>query len=762
MGIDPVSLAIGVLIVTAIAAYALYRPSMQQPGVKASGLDDFNITRASEGSPYPIVFGRVKITGNIIWYGNLLTKKQKSDSGGKGGGGGETATGYHYYLDCWQSICRGPARVLGVYKDNKQFITTELNPEWSGMMADEGDGRQTTTMTINKGNGISNFTINLEYFSPLKKICTCDMRKVFCGSSTIFPTFHWVVECDYLCLWSNPSNGWNAANAVYFILTDAGVPPSKIDTVSFGSAATYWYNKGYGINLVIGTQGKVREKIEQILVPLGGFYFEYGGKHYLNPADPYELAYGTITDDFRKFVISRRSWEDTLNDIKATFTEEGKDFTERTALVQNPASINMLGKIYTKTYDLTLFRDLAATQKRLGELIKSESYPYAEVEFVTDLGYMNLTEGKIINLTNNEMGVVNMGVRVVKKDLENIDSNEITFTGIQVAETLFDDKWINIGTGSSNWVREVQPPVNLSKIRIMESPRTAFTDMPTIIVLAARETEYETQFNLYYTPDGNNYNLVKKFSSFNKYAILKEYYSGNTHDIDDSDTGIKIEYFKTSYEVDSLSRSGLFSTDRFLVIDNEIMKFQTVVLNQDGTVTLKGIIRGVLNTTKAAHAVNSAVWIVDDPECTWTPSDGNIAGYYKVCARNIVGTFPIASAVAISVGASTLAKKPFPISRINASRSGSVVNFLVSVRDMTSAGAGVSPSTTFVTSSDSDVVIEWKLSSDSVWTVLPVQTASFTVTNASSFTVNVRAKEFGVYTSTVNLTVGATDGNYTV
>lgn len=764
MGIDPISLAVGaaIFIASALLSYALYKPNIKQPTMKASGLEDFNITRASEGSPYPIVFGKVKISGNILWYGNLLTKKQKSDSGGKGGGGGETTTGYHYYLDCWQSLCMGPARVVGIYKENKQFITSELNPTWSGVMADEGDGRQTTTMTINKGNGVSNFTIALTYFSPLKNICSIHMRKCFCGSGTTFPTFHFVIQCDYPTWWSNPSTGWNPANAIYFILTDAGVSGADIDSASFNSSATYWYNKGYGINMVIGSQGKVRESIEKILAPLGGFYFESGGKHYLNPGDPYEAAYGTITDDFRKFVISRRSWEDTVNDLKATFTQESKDFTERTSVVQNSASINMLGKIYTKTYDLTLFNNLATTQKRMGELIKSESYPYAEVEFTTDLAYMNLTEGRIVNLTKSDLGITNMSVRVVKKSLENIDSNEIVFSGVQVAETLFDDKWVNVGTGSDNWVREVQNPVNLTKLRIMEVPRTSLTDMPTVMILAARETEYEIEFLLYYTPDGNNYTLVKRFSAFSMYATLKAAYSANTYDIDDSSEGMLIQYYKSTYEVDSLSRSGLFSTDRFLIVDNEIMKFQTVTLNEDGTARLTGVIRGVLNTVKAAHSLNAAVWIVDDPSCTWTPSDSNIAGYYKVCARNIVGTYPVSSASAINVGASSLAQKPFAISRVNATRSGSTVNFLVSVKDMTTTGAGISPSTSFVVNSDTDVIIEWKLSTDSTWSILPVQTGTFTVTNAASFTVNVRAKEFGIYTPTVNLTVGATDGNYTV
>ena len=188
-------------------------------------------------------------------------------------------------------------------------------------------------------------------------------------------------------------------------------------TSSFNSAATYWNNKGYGINMVIGSQGKVRDTIEKILAPLGGFYFELAGKHYISPADPYESVYTTVEDEFKKFAISRRSWEDTINDIKATFVEEGKDFTERTAVVQNPASINMLGKKLTKTYDLTLFRSLGATQKRLAELIKNESYPYAEVEFTTSLRHFNITEGKIINLVNSQLGIENMSVRVVKKNL---------------------------------------------------------------------------------------------------------------------------------------------------------------------------------------------------------------------------------------------------------------------------------------------------------------------------------------------------------
>jgi hypothetical protein len=246
------------------------------------------------------------------------------------------------------------------------------------------------------------------------------------------------------------------------------------------------------------------------------------------------------------------------------------------------------------------------------------------------------------------------------------------------------------------------------------------------------------------------------------YSTLKFAYSNASYDIDDSDTGITITPFKTDYDIPSLSRSGLYSTDRFLIINNEIMKFQTVTLKGDGTIALTGIIRGVMNTAKASHSANAAVWIVDDLECTYTPSNSIIAGYYKISPANLAGGLALSAVGAISVAPSTLAQNPFAVSRINATRLGSTVNVTVYVRDMTLAGAGVSPSTSFFFESDTDVIVEWKLSTDTVWNVLPVQTATFSVSDAASFTVNVRAKEFGKYATTVSLTVGTADGKYTV
>lgn len=65
--------AIAILVATIVGAVAAYllMPTPQTENAKAAGLDEFNVTTNSNGRVVPIVFGTCKITGNVLWYGDL-------------------------------------------------------------------------------------------------------------------------------------------------------------------------------------------------------------------------------------------------------------------------------------------------------------------------------------------------------------------------------------------------------------------------------------------------------------------------------------------------------------------------------------------------------------------------------------------------------------------------------------------------------------------------------------------------------------------
>ena len=72
--------------------------------------------------PIPLLWGRQKMTGNLIWY-NGFTAYQKDASGGKGGGkshllggGGQKETDYR--ADIILALCEGPVSGIGfTWKD---------------------------------------------------------------------------------------------------------------------------------------------------------------------------------------------------------------------------------------------------------------------------------------------------------------------------------------------------------------------------------------------------------------------------------------------------------------------------------------------------------------------------------------------------------------------------------------------------------------------------------------------------------------------
>lgn len=70
----------------------------------ASRLQDIRVTSSVEGSPLPIVYGRQRVGGNIVWASGLRVTSNRQ--GGKGGGGGSTTESAA--TDLAVAICEGP------------------------------------------------------------------------------------------------------------------------------------------------------------------------------------------------------------------------------------------------------------------------------------------------------------------------------------------------------------------------------------------------------------------------------------------------------------------------------------------------------------------------------------------------------------------------------------------------------------------------------------------------------------------------------
>lgn len=101
----------------------------QQLGLGASRkfvgprLENLKVQDSRYGAGIPLIFGKARVAGQVIWSSNLIeTSHEESVGGGKGGGGSVRSVRYSYSVNCAIAIGQGPlARLAAVWADGKQL-----------------------------------------------------------------------------------------------------------------------------------------------------------------------------------------------------------------------------------------------------------------------------------------------------------------------------------------------------------------------------------------------------------------------------------------------------------------------------------------------------------------------------------------------------------------------------------------------------------------------------------------------------------------
>ena len=151
----PVSAVIG-RAVGAVAGYALDQSLFSsERRIESGRLSDLTVQTSHEGAPIPRVYGRVRVTGQMIWATRFEEEVHERDAeggGGKGGSSDTTIEQYRYYANFAIGLCEGRiARINRVWADGKPFnlanASYRLHRGGAGQEPDslieakQGDGR---------------------------------------------------------------------------------------------------------------------------------------------------------------------------------------------------------------------------------------------------------------------------------------------------------------------------------------------------------------------------------------------------------------------------------------------------------------------------------------------------------------------------------------------------------------------------------------------------------------------------------------------
>lgn len=123
-----------------------------------SRLLDLGVQTSTYGNMIPIIYGTMRIGGNIIWSQPIreiaTTTSTSSSSGGKGGGGKvtQTTTTYSYDVTLAIAICEGPLDdVIRIWADAKQLDLSQYT-----LRIYKGDETQTADSLMQSYDGVEN------------------------------------------------------------------------------------------------------------------------------------------------------------------------------------------------------------------------------------------------------------------------------------------------------------------------------------------------------------------------------------------------------------------------------------------------------------------------------------------------------------------------------------------------------------------------------------------------------------------------------
>ncbi len=753
-----VGLIVALVVAVAITAYVLSQ--MDFDDQDAADMSDITTTQCQEGAVVPIIFGRVKTAANLIWYGNLYTKEivEEGLSFGKWDITEDVVTGYEYYLDLWQSICMGPAEIITCFVSDDPISKASLIANCKHG-AIESDGNDTDTPQTRMGGAAT-----YPYVTKLPGVVWIYLDRYELGENvTTVPTIHFVVQRTSTSPLTNADisgQGMNPAAFIYEVLELGGAVYADFNIASFQSAANYWNSKGYGLNLAIKKQMTVRDIIKKVFTFVDGcLTVDENDQWYLTAyRDSGESSSATLEKtDFVKFQFSRKDWGDTYNYFKGAYVDQDKNYTKRNVVAMNPAVLRLLGYKKTMSVDLSAFRTKEAASQRLWEIMKTQSYPAAQIQFTTSLEFSTLREGQIITINNDEYDIADAEFRIIEKDLANVENNEVDYVAIQYVHGLFDDNY-QVG-GAPQGENIDTTPAQVASARVFEMPFMGTGHNPTWLFLAARQGN-ETSAQIWVSVDGGTeYIFQSSISTFAQRGELDGAY-GITPEIDDSDEGILYTPDRDDPTFESISRSQLFRYNRFLIIDDELMTFQNVTPVGGSQYRLTGIVRGLGNTTITSHSSGTKIWLTNAGSNLITSITAN-SFHAKILPSFGGETVDASGASAYAATVTNKAQTPYSPTRFEAVRTGSTVVFTWWPTTQDNVGAGFLPGDVQADQSpflyDGDFFFDASVGAHDQY----VDGITLTISQSGAFTAYLQARRAGYLSSQISLSVGAGDGTYT-
>lgn len=680
------------------------------------GPEELTINTATEARPIPVCFGWVKIGGNVIRYDKARFKAKPvyqepeetgaSTQGGKGFSGGgaappegqKTLIGYDYRLSWDVGFCTGPIdEITGFYTQPGEKNLLSDNPEKDGTTNTTPVSFDASTTRVSRDiTDGENFRGNVRFYSGAanqsrfstdhyneteenhRNVAFVHFRNFLMGR-TPAPTsvmmelkrFPRVLDAAGDPIAGFPTRGStdsgnlayehaNPAACLFEILTNdlwgAAVSHDQIDVESFKTAAVYFAANHIGLSFVLSSQDRMSEAINLIRDHVQSVLIWNGEKLRMVCLMDRSTAYSNVVRITRDQVsdpsFTRPTWPSTVNEIRINFVNRRKMHRTQTVVVQDTGSIQAVGRIQSRQYDLLAFPTRGIANRQARRLLIEAAYPQASLRFKMNRLHAGLEAGAFVIFIWPDWttGTAITFWRVSEILDDQTDSGELEVVLIEDPyavsyetsgeEDDFEDpdQPYNDGTDITDGDVDqgddhtVEVTEDFGPALIFEPSGVMTGGSRTALVAMQRRSGYIAYAQWTWAPTGGTASYLPPVAPWGIFGTIDNAIAITRHTARDLEIDVTLEW---DDDITDILEAAIFlettadhysdltaASQAILIINREIMRIGWAIDAGGGSVTLTGILRGCFGSEIAAHdAGDVCVFIpVLDTGYFWNPS----------------------------------------------------------------------------------------------------------------------------------------------
>ena len=615
-------------------------------------LGALRVQQSTYGLVVPIIYGRARVPGNLLWYGDFAAiphvTRTESGGGGKGGGGGggritQESTTYTY--EAALIIALGEGQISGiptVWRGKEVFRGSDAlarvglalasgatgQPAWGYLQTYHPSQALGYSQTAYVYGANYQLTGNAEVHNHTFEV---DGQLQFGGG--IVDANPRDVVVDFL---SNPRYG-------------AGFPSSKFGNLSL--YADYCIASGLFISPTFNEQRQAREHLQDLMtltnaallwsegklkiIPYGDETITGNGRTYTPNLTP---VYDLTDDDFLvsgaedPVRVERKTSADAFNQVQVEFLNRANQYNIEPAEAKDQANIEQFGLRPKDPLKLHAICDAAVARQVAQLILQRALYIRNQYEFRLGWKYALLEPMDLVTLTDAGLGLNRTPVRITE-----IEEDEDG--GLTVKAEDFPQGSASATQYPSQTADGFSHDYNADPGRVLapvffESPFESAGNVLKVRIAVTGDSLLWGGCQVHASLDGNTYQQVDTIVGGSRYGTL-------TAPIDSTSTGpLAVRLVGKGGQILSGTPLDAEQMTTACWVDGEYLGYATATLSGTNRYELSDLVRGGYGSTPAAHTLGSPFVRIDDTVAESGPLPLSMRGktiYFKFCSFNVFG-----------------------------------------------------------------------------------------------------------------------------